>query len=436
MIVSSRRLRAVAAVGLSVGLVLASASCGSSSSSGGSGSSSGPVTVALQYFGQPGFDQAIKDFEAANPGITVKAQNMGELKDFTPKLNQYLAAGSGAGDIVMLEEGIIGDQIAQADKYANLYDLGANDIKSDYLPYKIGGASTPDGTKLIGLGTDVGPMALCYRTDLFAQAGLPTDRDKVSALMPTWEAYEAQGKIFASKVKTATWLDSATSVVQPYVMQKSDVWMNSKDGTFSADTNPVFKQAWDLGLKYAGEGLTGKFIRWSDDWTAGFKKAAWATNFCPAWMLGVISGNAGDTAKGKWDVAEIPGRGGNWGGSWLAIPAQSKHQAEAFKVIKFLTGPQGEVDSFKEKGTFPSNIQAENDPAVKNSTNDYFNDAPVGEIFSSAAQDLKPIYLGPKHQALWETIYEPAMQSAEQGQATSDAAWAKANADAKKLISG
>src|SRR5690348_9493648 len=132
MIVSSRRLRNVAAVALAASLVLGAAACSKkNNSSGGGGSSSGPVTLTLQWFGQPGFDQAIKDFEAANPNIKVNSQNMGELKDFTPKLNQYLAAGSGAGDVVMLEEGIIGDQVAQADKYANLYDLGANDIKGD-----------------------------------------------------------------------------------------------------------------------------------------------------------------------------------------------------------------------------------------------------------------------------------------------------------------
>src|SRR5947207_6342048 len=179
MIVSSRRLRNVAAVALAASLVLGAAACSKKNSgSGNGGASAGPVTLVVQTFGAPGIDQAIKDFETANPNIKVNHQALGELKDYTPKLNQYLAAGSGAGDVNMIEEGIIGDQIAQADKWSNLYDLGADAIKNDYLPYKIGGASTPDGKKLIGLGTDVGPMAICYRTDLLAKAGLPTDRDQ------------------------------------------------------------------------------------------------------------------------------------------------------------------------------------------------------------------------------------------------------------------
>ncbi|MEU8385775.1 hypothetical protein AB0C32_42345, partial [Streptosporangium sp. NPDC048865] len=31
----------------------------------------------------------------------------------------------------------------------------------------------------------------------------------------------------------------------------------------------------------------------------------------------------GDSNKGKWDVAAVPGGAGNWGGSYLAIPKQS-----------------------------------------------------------------------------------------------------------------
>ena len=48
---------------------------------------------------------------------------------------------------------------------------------------------------------------------------------------------------------------------------------------------------------------------------SAFKQAKFATIACPAWMTGVIEGNAGPDAKGKWDIAQVPGSGGNWGGS-------------------------------------------------------------------------------------------------------------------------
>jgi len=432
MSVTSRRLRSTAAVALSVGLALGMAACSKKKDDSGGGDT-GPVTVTLQYFGTPGFDQAVKDFEAANPNIKVDVQNKGQLKDFTPQLAQYLAAGKGAGDVVMLEEGIIGGYLQDSKGFANLLDLGADKIKDDYAAYKWNGAMTPDGKKLIGLGTDVGPLAMAYRKDLFEKAGLPSDRDSVSKLWSSWEDYVAVGKQFQAKVKTAKWLDSATSVVQPYIMQNSDTWFYSKDNKFIGDTNPVVKKAWDLGLGMAADGLTAKLKRWDPTWDAAFKAGAFATVPAPPWYTGVIKERAGDAAKGLWDIATIPGGGGNWGGSYLGIPEQSKHKAQAFELLKYLTGKEGEVAEYKEVGALPSNLKALEDPGVTESTNEYFNNAPFGKIYAGAVKNLKPIYLGPRHQQLWENVFEPQMQAAESGKSTPDAAWAKAIKDGKAL---
>jgi cellobiose transport system substrate-binding protein len=434
MIVSSRPLRAVAAVALTACLALGAAACSKKNNTGGTGS--GPVTVVLQYFGSPGFDSAVKDFETANPNIKVDVQNMGQLKDFQPKLVQWLAAGKGAGDVVMLEEGTLLGYLQDNKNFANLLDLGAGSLKDDYLPFKWQQGFTPDGKKLVGLGTDVGGLAMCYRTDLFQKAGLPTERDQVSALWKTWDDYANVGRQFKAKNTGAVWLDSATSIMQPYIMQNSDTWFYDRDNNFVGDKNPVVKKAWDFGLQMAADGLTDKQTRWSDDWTAAFKKAAFATVPCPAWMTGVIAQNAGDSGKGKWDVADIPGRGGNWGGSYLAIPQQSTHKTEAFTLLKYLTGKSGELAEYKAVGAMPSNVQALDDPQFANSTNDYFSNAPTGKIFGSSAKNIKPIYLGPKHQQLWENVFEPQMQAAEQGKTSSADAWAKAVADGKKLAEG
>ncbi len=84
----------------------------------------------------------------------------------------------------------------------------------------------------------------------------------------------------------------------------------------------------------------------------------------------------------------------------------------------------------------PSNVKALEDPAFKDSKNEYFNNAPTGVIFGSSATSLKPIYLGPKHQAIWESVFEVQMQNAEQGKKTSDAAWTESLAAGKKLAEG
>ena len=109
-------------------------------------------------------------------------------------------------------------------------------------------------------------------------------------------------------------------------MQNADTWFYGKDNKFIGDTNPVVKKAWDLGLQMVGRRADRQARALVTDWDAAFKTAAFATVPAPPWYTGVIKERAGDGAKGKWDIATIPGNGGNWGGSYLGIPEQSKHK--------------------------------------------------------------------------------------------------------------
>ena len=54
----------------------------------------------------------------------------------------------------------------------NLSTLGADDYKDVYLPWKWAEGKSPDGSAVIGMGADVSGLAMCYRSDLFAAAGL------------------------------------------------------------------------------------------------------------------------------------------------------------------------------------------------------------------------------------------------------------------------
>ena len=98
--------------------------------------------------------------------------------------------------------------------------------------------------------------------------------------------------------------------------------------------------------------------------TPASRRARFATIPCPSWMLGTIEKQAGPENAGKWDVARVPGDGAVRGGSFLAVPTQSKHQKEAAELAKFLTSPKGQTAAFKAKNNFPSSPQAIDDPAV------------------------------------------------------------------------
>jgi len=113
------------------------------------------------------------------------------------------------------------------------------------------------------------------------------------------------------------------------------------------------------------------------------------------------------------------------------VPKQSKHQKEAAELAKFLTSPAGQIAAFKSKGNLPSSPQALDDPAVKAAVNEYFSNAPTGQIFGDGAKQLKPVYLGAKNVPV-RTAVENALRTVEQGTRQADAAWAAAVADGKK----
>jgi Glycosyl hydrolase family 1/Bacterial extracellular solute-binding protein len=164
--------KATAAAGLAAALALTG--CSGQKLEGGDKGGSGTITLKVAFWGDMGLDKLKAEYEAAHPNIKI-VLNSGEYNAQHEDLQKKLVAGTGAPDISAVDEGFIVQFRSQADKFVNFMDKGGADFQSKYLPWKWQGSMSPDG-KQIGLGTDVGGLAMCYRTDLFVKAGLPTDR--------------------------------------------------------------------------------------------------------------------------------------------------------------------------------------------------------------------------------------------------------------------
>jgi cellobiose transport system substrate-binding protein len=429
--VTSRR-RAIATVALAAATVLALASgCSSTKkpSTNTSPDSNKKITLTVDVFGTFGYTEAglYKKYQDLHPNVTIVERGTGiGLGDENTKLTQWMAAnGAGAGDIVALEEGTITQFKGIANQFANLLDYGAGSLQSNFLPWKWEEGMTSDG-KLLGLGTDVGSMAMCYRSDLFAKAGLPTDPAQVAALWPDWNAFITAGQKFEQKSGGVKFVDAATNLYNTVLMQTAgnDTGYTyfDKSDNLVLDKNADIKTAWDTTVKMMQAGLSAGYTSFSDDWTAGFKSSKFATVACPAWMLGVIQGNAGDSLSGKWNVTKSPGNGGNWGGSFLAVPKNGPNVAAAADLAKFLTSPDSQLAVFQKEANLPSAQVLYNNPDFLATKNAYFSNAPIGQIFGPSAASLKPVYLGAKNQPV-RTAVENALLSVEQGKRTPDQAW-------------
>jgi cellobiose transport system substrate-binding protein len=424
------------AIVLSAALAAATACSGDDGKTNGSNASNEKITLNVDDFGTFGYQDLYKQFEAQHPNVKINERNVPKLDDYLPRLQQWIAAGAGAGDVVAIEEGIMVKFKAQPDKFVDLKQYGASSLQNNFVPWKWQGGMSPDGSKLIGLGTDVGSMSLCYRSDLFKKAGLPSQRDQVTKLWPTWDDFIKVGQQFTKRVGGGTkFIDSPETYYNTILMQEAGKGSNQtyfdQSNKFVMESNPAVKAAFDETVKMSQAGLATGVQFLSDPWSQALKKDAFATAPCPAWMLGLIKEFGGDAQKSKWDVAGVPGGGGNWGGSWLAVPTQTKHPKEAAELVKFLTSPQGQIGAFKAANNLPSSPQALGDPAVKAFNNPYFNNAPVGQIYGPTAMNLKPVFLGADNQEVRQAV-EADMRAIAQGKLSASSGWSKAVSDAKK----
>jgi cellobiose transport system substrate-binding protein len=391
----SRAIALTAVLSASALLMTACSSSGSGGSATTAGADGAKVTLDVNLFGTFGYKEAglFDEYQKLHPNITINYTSVEQEGDYWPAFLTHLNAGSGVGDVQGIEVGRIAQATSElGDKFVDLKTTSAKDSIGKFVDWKEKAATTPSGA-VIGLGTDIGPMAICYRTDLLKEAGLPTDPTELAAKMSTWKDYLALGAQYKAKAPAnSAWTDSTGGLYNAILSQSKEQYYDAS-GKLIYDTNPAIKNAWDLSVQAAQDGLTAKLAQFSDQWNQAFSTGSFATLACPSWMIGYIKGQAGDSGSGKWDVAALPGgEGGNWGGSYLAIPKASKHQAEAADLIAWLTASAQQQKVFQKVGNFPSNTEAI--AAVATVTDPYFSNAPIGKIFGDAAKSAPVQTLG------------------------------------------
>ncbi|MEU7692785.1 MULTISPECIES: ABC transporter substrate-binding protein [Microbispora] len=410
-------------------LTLTACGGGGSGSTTSGGQSTEKIKLSVGLFGDFGFKPLYEEFRKTHPNVEIE-ERQAAYADHHTNLAAHLATGAGAADVEAIEVGYISQFTSQPDKFHDLRQYGLDKRQGEYLDWKWQQGLAPNGA-LVGLGTDVGGLAMCYRTDLFEKAGLPSERDEVSALWPTWEQYIETGRKFAAKApKDAKFFDGPGEIFRAIIAQAPVGVYDAQDNVVVA-TNPDVKKAWDLSVQMIDAGLSAEIGAFTPEWNTGFAKGSFATVICPAWMTAYIQDQA-KNAAGKWDIATVPGGAGNSGGSHLTVPKQSKHPKEAAELIDFLTSAQNQAAVFKAIGNFPSIPSLYDQPDIQNFTKDFFNDAPVGRIYSDAAKNLKPQHLGPREGDV-RTAIGNGIGRVEQGKQSPDEAWAQVLKDVEGI---
>ena len=373
---SFRRSAAAIAAFSASAIVLAGCAGGSGSTS--SGDSDEEITLTVATFNNWGYtDELLAEYSKEHPNVTVVHNKAAGSADARANYFQKLGK-QGLADI----EGVEVDWLPEAMQYSDLLAEVPDSLEGRWLDWKAEAATDKDG-RLVGFGADVGPQAICYRGDLFQAAGMPGSPDEVATLFEgDWEHFldvadqyrEATGKPM---------IDSANSVLQGIVNQMEYTY-DKPDGTVIATENPDIKEAYELVVERAIPNSAYP-TQWTDDWNASMANGEFAAMLCPTWMLGVIEGNAPEVTG--WQVADVfPGGGGNWGGSYLTVPANGPHVDAAIELATWLTAPEQQIKAFANAGTFPSQLDAYENPELTDFVNPYFNSAPTGQISINRAE--------------------------------------------------
>ncbi|MCC9196582.1 extracellular solute-binding protein [Arthrobacter sp. zg-Y820] len=390
-----------------------------------------PVKLTVTTFGTFGYDDLYAEYEEANPGIDIEPTNIDTGGNARTDLFTKLGAGSGVSDVVAIEEGWLGAIMEVSDKFVDLNEYGAADVKDNWVEWKYKQGTDADG-RVIGYGTDIGPQGLCYNGKLFEAAGLPSDREAVAEYFggddATWDTYFEAGRAYHEKTGKA-WYDQSGFVWNSMVNQMDEGYY-TKDGELNVVGNAAMKEKFEQLASATSDGLSGNQTEW--DWGKGqaFLDGSFATFVCPGWMLGTIQGSiesAGGGTDSGWDFADVfPGGASNWGGAFLSVPETSEHPEEAAKLATWLTAPEQQVKQSAAANNFPSTVEAQEKLAADATPNEYFNDAPTGAILASRAEGVVAQFKGPDDSVIQENVFGPALDLLETGSADTDEAWAEA----------
>ena len=389
----TRGLAAGAAIALAGAGLVACAS--GDNGGGGNGGDADSIEAALEEGGTltywtwtPQAEAQVEAFEAAYPNVDVEIVNTASANDNNLKLQNAIAAGKGAPDVVQVEYQSL-PQFVLSEGLLDLTDYGFAELEDLYTPGPWSAVAQQGG--IWGLPQDSGPMALFYNQAVFDQFGL-----EVPA---TWDEYvEAARKLHAADPSYYITNDAGTDAG----FGTSMIWQ-AGGRPFQADGETVTIDLQDEGTKQwadawnplVEEGLVSQLAGWSDEWFEGLGSGTIATLPIGAWMPGVLESNELAAAgAGNWRVAPMPTYDGGEpvtaenGGSSEAVTQQSENPALAVGFLKWLNSSDESVGVFVDEGGFPATVASLESEEFLSYESEYFGGQKINEVLADAASSV------------------------------------------------
>ncbi|MBO1752115.1 carbohydrate ABC transporter substrate-binding protein [Actinotalea sp. BY-33] len=393
---------------------------GGATDGGGSGDAPDVLTVAAWM----DFPQELLDGFEEEHGITVEIESFPDGASAQTVLRNGLGSGgAGLSDVHLVELDWWTEMMAVPEDWATLPA-----VEGRWVDWKTEQGSVEGEIK--GYGTDIGPLAIAYDSELLAEAGLPSEPEEFAEFIggddATWETFVEAGREFTT-ASDAGWVDSMTTPMQAAINLLPAAFEDPDSGNaLPLAENDAIRDTFMEFATAADEGVSAGIAIGHADWGAGFQAQQWATVITPAWMTGIIEENA--AGIDGWMIAPdaFPEGGGNWGGSFFSVPASGENVEWATTLADYLTSPEAAVAMFLENGQFPSQLDAIEDPVVAESANEFFGGQDVGGIYGQLAAEAGDAaaggYRGVSFAGI-QTLVMDGIRRVEDGSQTPEQAW-------------
>ncbi|ATG54535.1 sugar ABC transporter substrate-binding protein [Brachybacterium ginsengisoli] len=363
-------------------LPLALAGCGSDPSI-----SEDPDELVLWFWDRSASRDLLEQASQKIPGTDrhLRADVIGT--SFDTKLRTSLAGDAYIPDITYINSNNA-LYFTNEDLFLDLSELGADSVKDDFYEWKWDLGTTPSG-RFCFFPLDIGPTGFFYRQDIFAEAGLPSTPEDVSAAITTWEDWIALGTELKG-AGDAFLVNDALNVFEEFLNASPERFFDTDDKALYLQPDSAVRQAWDTSIAAIDAGVTAKIPRERDtDRNAAWASGRTAGNIGAAWWAQVLQESAPDTA-GAWRLASQPVRPGNSGGSFAALPHTCKDPEAALAFITWINSAENQAAAYEDVQLFPSTPASFDELTY---SGDFYGDQDPLAFFSTAAESVPSSFI-------------------------------------------
>jgi ABC-type glycerol-3-phosphate transport system substrate-binding protein len=399
----------------------------------------GPVSLTMWVTAdgatKTSFEGFFKDYQKIHPNVSMTVEEY-PFADLHDKLSVALQAGTGAPDLALPEISrfallLKGSQVGLIDLTdriaAEKMDL-VGSLQNNY---------TYQG-HVYGIQTDVNPVQLYYRKDLFAKAGITNP-------IATWADYVTAGHTLKEKTGASIMAIETTDydVWTPLMLQYGCNFFDTS-GKVVLDSDACHKAfrflvslVQDEKIAIAAPGGD----QYNPTFWGAYGKGDVAAIWGASWMLSLLEGFIPDQ-KGKWAAQPLPTAAPDapWdtstvGGNALVITNQSKNIDVSWDFIRWLVLEKPLPDTVY---AVPNNKARWND-AVFQKPNDYLGGQVIGQLWlqqtQTLLQDGAPYLVpDPNNTTAYDTFTRTALGPAINGDMAADAALDAAVAELKAAV--